>query len=121
MDSARNVSVFSGATFHVREIAAFRLRIPPRRKVFEPRVPRLSLAPIYANAALGSSITEVSGLLIVRPRMEGSTRSGRSPGEPSTFPYPGPSDPEKTVSGGPVLARKTADIFHRPTVLRITA
>src|SRR5436309_9115495 len=112
MDSARNVKAFSGAIFHVRVIAAFRFRIPPRRKVFEPRLPRVWLVPMKANADLGSSLVEVSGLLIARPRIDGLSRLGRSPGEPSTLPKPGPSEPEKTSKGVPVFARNTLVSVH---------
>ena len=79
MDSARKVRLFSGARVQVRDIAAFRLRMPPRRKVPAPRLPRDSFGPINANADFGSSRTDVSGLSIVLPRTEVSRKSGRSP------------------------------------------
>src|SRR6476646_8065511 len=121
MDSTRRVRLFSGARLQVREIAALRLRIPPLRNVFSPRLPRESFGPIKRNADRGRRAVEVSGWPIVRPSTEGSTRLGRSPGEPSTFPKPGPSEPEKTVKGDPVFARKMVDTFQRPMMFRTAA
>src|SRR5882672_12741472 len=121
MDSARKVRLLSGARAQVRDKDAFMFRIPPRRNTPTPRFPRDSFGPMKAKADFGSSRTEVSGLLTVRPRMEASSRLGRSPGEPSTFPKPAPSEPEKTVKGGPVLASSTAEISHRPAMWRTIA
>src|SRR5205809_45928 len=53
-----------------------------------------------------------------RPRIVGSRILGRSPLLPSTFPNPGPSDPEFTVNGSPLLARNTPEIRHPPATRR---
>src|SRR5262249_25333444 len=42
IDSARKVRVVSECRGHERASAAFMLRIPPRRKVLNPRLPRKS-------------------------------------------------------------------------------
>src|SRR3954447_24181258 len=97
-----------------RDTDAFRFRIPPRRKVFDPRLPRASPGAINPNAARGSTCGAVSGFPTVRPSTAGSRRFGRSPFEPSTFPNPGPSDPVSTVNGSPVFARNVPDARQPP-------
>ena len=60
----------------------------------------------------------MSGLPTERLRIVGSRILGRSPLLPSTFPNPGPSDPEITVKGSPLLARNTPEIRHPPATRR---
>src|SRR5437016_892892 len=94
IDSARRVARQSELSVHDRASAAFMLRIPPRRKVLKPRLPRASVGPMVANAERGSNARDVSGLPMERPRTAGSITLGRSPFVPSTLPDPGPSEPE---------------------------
>src|ERR1041384_4728466 len=84
-------------------------RIPPRRNVLKPIEPLESVGAMVVNAERGSSRRDVFGSPIVRPSTDGSIMFGRSPLVPSTLPEPGPSDPEITVKGSPVFARKTPD------------
>src|SRR5438309_9708048 len=118
IDSARKVRVISERSGQERARAAFMLRMPPRRKVLNPRLPRESFGWISAKAERGRRDCEVSGLPMERPRILGSRILGRSPLLPSTFPNPGPSDPEITVKGSPLLARNTPEIRHPPATRR---
>src|SRR5947208_7378163 len=92
--------------------------MPPLRNVLNPRFPRDSVGAINPNAERGSSALEVFGSPKVWPSTRGSSRFGRSPFDPSTFPKPGPSDPVITVNGSPVFARNVPEIRQPPTAPR---
>src|SRR5260221_10572151 len=117
MHSARNVMRRSEPTGHIFDTEAFTFLMPPRRNVFAPRLPFSAVGAMNANAEAGSIATEVSGFPMVRPRIDGSSRFGRSPPLPSTFPNPGPSG-VVTVKGVPFFSNTTADVDHPAPSLR---
>ena len=51
---------------------------------------------------------------MVRPNSDVSSRCGRSPIAPSTFPKPGPSEPVWTVNGVPVFISVTVESSQLP-------
>src|SRR5689334_2977474 len=104
MQSARNVMRRSEPIDQTFDNEAFTFLIPPRRNVFAPKSPFSAVGAMNANAEAGNIATDVSGFPMVRPRMDGSSRFGRSPPFPSTLPYPGPSG-VVTVKGVPFFSR----------------
>src|SRR6476659_10035079 len=117
MHSARNVIRLSELIDHTFDTEASTFLIPPRRNVFAPKLPFSSVGAINENAEAGRSATEVAGFPMVRLRIDGSSRFGRSPPFPSTFPNPGPSG-VVTENGVPFFIKTTADIDHPAPSLR---
>src|SRR5579859_1245324 len=109
--SARNVMRRSEPIGHIFDTEAFTFLMPPRRNILAPKLPFSAVGAMNANAEAGSKATEVSGFPMVRPRMDGSSKFGRSPPFPSTLPYPGPSG-VVTVNGVPFFSKTTAEVVQ---------
>src|SRR5207237_6493214 len=98
MASARSVALQSCGSVHVRLSAAFQLAIFPLRNALRPILPAIRVgAEKNPNAERGINCVDVSGSPMMRPSIDGSTISGRSPFVPSAFPKPGESDPASTL------------------------
>ena len=80
-----------------------------------------TLAALSTGKAILIGIASGAVLVLLVIGAQASVRRPRRRPELDIPPgmKPGPSDPEKTVKGGPVLARNTAERSHRPAACRM--